>query len=54
MIFYNKRASEIMGRYAMNPEDWWLKSARLEACLKANKVSNWIRVRKYAREMLKA
>lgn len=54
MIFYGYRASEIMARRSLEPEAWWLKSARLKACLKANKPSNWYRVRQYAREMLKA
>lgn len=56
MIFYNRRASEIMGRYASNPEGFF-ESARYKAMEKQRKLSepsNWIRVRKYAREMLKA
>ena len=50
------RASEIMGHYAQNPEGFF-QSARYKAMEKlrdSNTPSNWIRVRKYAREMLKA
>ena len=50
------KASEIMGDYAQNPEVFF-QSARYKAMekLRDSKIpSNWIRIRKYAREMLKA
>ena len=50
------RASEIMGRYAQNPEGFF-QSARYKAMEKQHKLaepSNWYRIRQYAKEMLKA
>ena len=44
------KASEIMERRLLEP-DGLFQNARYKAMVKANKVSNWIRVRKYAREM---